>query len=104
MRNKRKISAVSQLHFLRLVYRTALFVMLLITYIRSRLFSEATVIESVERLPAILYISWAVFVIEMILRFFHPDMRAPAARSSLPAIMKKPAVRIYRSLTTTPLS
>ena len=31
MGNKRKISAVSTLHFLRLVYRSALFIMLLIT-------------------------------------------------------------------------
>ena len=41
MGSKRKISAVSQLHFLRLVYRAALFVVLLITYIRFMLFSEA---------------------------------------------------------------
>ena len=78
--SKRKISAVSQLHFLRLVYRTALFVMLLVTYIRFRLFSEATVIEIVERLPAILYISWAVFVIEMILRFFPSKYESPGCQ------------------------
>lgn len=95
MGNKRKISTISALHVLRLVYRSVLFIMLLNTYIRFRLFNEATVVESVERLPAILYISWGVFVIEMILRFFRPNMRALAVRSSLLAITKKPAVLIF---------
>ena len=80
MGNKRKISAVSTLHFLRLIYRSVLFVMLLITYIRFRLFSEANVIESVERLPAILYISWAIFVIEMVLRFFPSKYESPGCQ------------------------
>ena len=93
--SKRKISTVSALHYLQLVYRSALFILLLIAYIRFRLFREATVLESVERLPAILYISWGVFVIEMILRFFRPNMRALAVRSSLLAITKKPAVLIF---------
>ena len=80
MGNKRKISAVSTLHFLRLVYRSALFIMLLITYIRFRLFNDATVVESVEKLPAILYICWAVFVIEMILRFFPSKYESPGCQ------------------------
>ena len=80
MGNKRKISAVSTLHFLRLVYRSALFIMLLITYIRSRMFNDATVVESVEKLPAILYICWAVFVIEMILRFFPSKYESPGCQ------------------------
>ena len=46
--SKRKISTVSALHYLRLVYRSALFILLLIAYIRFRLFREATVLESVD--------------------------------------------------------
>ena len=65
MRNKKRISIVSTLHYIRFAYRFALFVMLLISYIRFRLFSEASIIESVERAPAVIYITWAVFVIEM---------------------------------------
>ena len=76
----RKISVVSTLHFVRLVYRSALFAMLLISYIRFRLFDNATVIESVERLPGILYISWAVFVVEMILRFFPSKYESPGCQ------------------------
>jgi len=80
MRNRRKISTVSTLHFLRLVYRSVLFIMLLITYIRFRLFNDATVVESVEKLPVILYICWAVFVIEMILRFFPSKYESPGCQ------------------------
>ena len=78
--SKRKISTVSALHYLRLVYRSALFILLLIAYIRFRLFREATVLESVERLPAILYISWAVFVVEMVLRFFPSRYESPGCQ------------------------
>ena len=57
MKRKKRISIVSTLHYFRLVYRSVLFVMLLISYIRFRLFSEANVIESVEQMPAIIYIT-----------------------------------------------
>ena len=80
MRSKNRISVVSTLHYVRLVYRSALFVMLLISYIRFRLFSEATVTESVEDLPAILYVTWAVFVLEMVLRFFPSRYESPGCQ------------------------
>ena len=80
MRNKKRISIVSTLHYIRLAYRFALFVMLLISYIRFRLFSEASIIESVERAPAVIYITWAVFVIEMILRFFPSKYESPGCQ------------------------
>ena len=47
--SRRKISTVSALHYLRLVYRSALFVLLLIAYIRFRLFREATVLGGLRR-------------------------------------------------------
>ena len=80
MRNKKRISVVSLMHYIRLVYRSALFVMLLITYLRYRLFRTATVIESVERMPAIIYITWAVFVVEMVLRFFPSKYESPGCQ------------------------
>ena len=80
MKNKRSISIVSTLHYIRLAYRSALFVMLLISYIRYKLFSAATVIESVEKIPAILYITWAVFVVEMITRFFPSKYESPGCQ------------------------
>lgn len=80
MGNKKKISVVSTLHYIRLVYRSALFILLLISYIRNRLFSEATVIEKAEKLPAILFITWAVFVMEMIMRFFPSRLESPGCQ------------------------
>jgi len=80
MKNKKSISIVSTLHYVRLVYRSVLFVLLLISYIRFRLFSEETVIESVENMPAIIFITWAVFVIEMIARFFPSKYESPGCQ------------------------
>ena len=80
MRTQKRISIVNALHYIRLAYRSALFIMLLISYIRFRMSGEATVIERVENLPAVLYISWAVFVIEMILRFFPSKFESPGCQ------------------------
>ena len=80
MSGKKRISVVSTLHYIRLVYRSALFLLLLITYIRYRLFSEATVLESVERVPAVIYAIWIVFTAEMILRFFPSRYESPGCQ------------------------
>ena len=80
MKGKRRISIVSTLHYIRLVYRFALFVMLLISYIRFRLYSEESIVESAERIPVIFYITWAVFVAEMIMRFFPSKYESPGCQ------------------------
>ena len=80
MRNKKSISIVSTMHYIRLAYRSVLFFLLLISYIRFRLFSAATVIEKVEKMPAIIYITWVVFVIEMIARFFPSTYESPGCQ------------------------
>ena len=70
MGSRKKISVVSTLHYIRLVYRTALFLMLLVSYIRYRISSADPILDRVERIPAIIYVTWAVFALEMIFRFF----------------------------------
>lgn len=80
MKNRKRISDVSTIHYIRLIYRSALFIMLLISYVRFRLFSEATVLETVEKMPAIIYITWAVFVIEMTMRFFPSKYESPGCQ------------------------
>ena len=80
MGSKKKISIVSIIHYSRLAYRTVLFVLLLISYIRFRVFNEAPVIERVEGMPVIIYVTWAVFVIEMILRFFPSRYESPGCQ------------------------
>ena len=55
MKTQKKFNTVITLHYFRLIYRSILFVLLAITYVRYRLFSAATVIESAEKMPAIIY-------------------------------------------------
>ena len=80
MGKKKKISIVSTVHFVRLAYRAALFILLLIGYIRFRLFSAAPIVDTVERMPAIIYVTWAVFVVEMIFRFFPSKYESPGCQ------------------------
>ena len=80
MKNNRRISIVSTWHYIRLVYRSVLFVLLLISYIRYKLFSGAPVIERVERIPTVIYVTWLVFVVEMIARFFPSKYESPGCQ------------------------
>lgn len=80
MGSRRKISIISTLHYIRLVYRSVLFVLLLISYIRYRVFSEEPVIESLEKIPVIICVTWAVFAIEMIMRFFPSKYESPGCQ------------------------
>ncbi len=77
---RRKLSVVSTWHYVRLIYRSVLFALLLISYIRFRLYSEASIIESVEKMPTIIVITWAVFVVEMIFRFFPSKYESPGCQ------------------------
>ena len=80
MKGKRKLSVVSTLHYIRLIYRSLLFILLLISYIRFRLDRGGTITESAEKFPAIVYVTWAVFVVEMILRFFPSKYESPGCQ------------------------
>ena len=89
MSNRKRISIVSMVHYGRLVYRSALFIMLVVSYIRFRLFSDASIIESVEKTPTIIYVIWAVFVIEMIMRFFPSKYESPGCQKQFARNYKK---------------
>ena len=80
MGKKKKISIISSNHYIRLAYRTVIFVLLLIFYIRFRMFSEPTIVELVERIPVVLFVIWLVFVIEMVLRFFPSKFESPGCQ------------------------
>ena len=79
-KKKRRISIISTMHYIRLVYRSALFVLLAISYIRFRMQRGSTIIERVEDMPVIIYVTWAVFVVEMIMRFFPSDFESPGCQ------------------------
>ena len=77
---KRRISAVSALHYVRLVYRSVLFVLLLAEYIHYRMLRGEGIISRLEKSPPILIITWAVFVVEMIFRFFPSRYESPGCQ------------------------
>ena len=80
MKRGKRISTVSTLHYIRLFYRSVLFFALLISYIRFRLKGGEMVTESVEKTPVVLYATWVVFSVEMIMRFFPSKYESPGCQ------------------------
>ena len=77
---KRKLTAVSMLHYFRLLYRSVLLIFLLIWYVRYRLQYSEEIIHILEKRSVILIVVWAVFVFEMILRFFPSRLESPGCQ------------------------
>ena len=75
-----KLTYVGVWHFTRLTYRAVLFVLLLIGYIRYRFNYGHPLMMEIEKVPAIIYVVWAVFVIEMIARFFPSKYESPGCQ------------------------
>ena len=75
-----KISTISLLHYVRLVYRSVLLLLLLIGYIRLRLRGGEALMTGLEKRPLILNVIWAVFAGEMILRFFPSRYESPGCQ------------------------
>lgn len=65
-----KISKTSLMHYYKLFFRSALFIIALVIYIYDRLNGNAHLFTKLSTHPLILAIIWVVFTIEMILRFF----------------------------------
>ena len=83
-RMKKKLTTVSILHYVRLVYRSVLFIILLIGYIQYRLRDAEAVTTRLEQQPVILTVTWAVFVLEMVLRFFPSRFESPGCQKQFP--------------------
>lgn len=79
-KKKIKLTPVGVWHYVRLVYRSILFVMLLIGYIRYRFVYGEPFILGLEKMPVIIYIVWTVYVIEMIFRFFPSKIESPGCQ------------------------
>ncbi len=76
----RKITIVSLIHYIRLFYRSAIFVALLVCYILNRLKGGQTIISLLESFPWVIGITWMVFVVEMIGRFFPSRYESPGCQ------------------------
>jgi hypothetical protein len=77
---KRRISVVSAWHCFRLVYRSILFLLLLVGYLQYRLRDGLDVTSRLESRPSILVVTWAVFVVEMVFRFFPSRYESPGCQ------------------------
>lgn len=77
---KIRLSKVSVLHYIRLIYRSAIFIALLVFYILSKLNGQKTMISRLEEAPAIIIFVWVVFAAEMIFRFFPSKLESPGCQ------------------------
>lgn len=69
-KTKRKMSGILILHYVKLFYRSALFLTALIIYIVNRVRNTGFLFGGFESEPVILILIWIVFAVEMLLRFF----------------------------------
>ena len=86
----KKLSTVSAVHVFRLVYRSALFLLLLIGYLSFRLRSGEPIEVRLEQRPVLLTVAWLVYAVEMVMRFFPSSFESPGcqkqfARNYVPA-------------------
>ena len=77
---RHKLTAVSIYHYIRLVYRSILFLMLLVFYIMYRIRGGTPLTARLESAPVVLMIAWTVYVIEMIQRFFPSRIESPGSQ------------------------
>lgn len=81
VKNRKKITLVSMLHYLRLVYRSILFIILFIVYISTRVHqNDPQIDDAVVRQPVIYMLIWVVFVVEMVLRFLPSRYESPGCQ------------------------
>ena len=76
----KKYTVVSIIHYVRLVYRFAIFFFLLMAYISFRFNSGSEITSIIESRPVILVVLWAVFVVEMTMRFFPFTFESPGCQ------------------------
>ena len=79
-KNKVKLTPVGVWHWTRLIYRSVLFLLLIYAYIRYRFVYHQPFIIGLEKMPAIIIFVWAVYVVEMIFRFFPASIESPGCQ------------------------
>ncbi len=69
-KKKIKLSRTSSMHYVKLVFRSILFLSALGQYIYARIYGGPGLYDSASSIPGLLHFIWVVFMIEMILRMF----------------------------------
>nr|MCR4669241.1 hypothetical protein [Clostridia bacterium] len=77
---RKKPTLIVAMHYIRLTYRTLLFILLLVSYIVYRLGRGDSVTTFIEKQKVLLFVVWAVFVFEMVLRFFPNKYESPGCQ------------------------
>ena len=85
----RKLTIVSTMHYIRLVYRSALLIAFLILYLSYRFRQGEEISEALEKRPLLLTIIWVVFTLEMILRFFPSRFESPGCQKQFAVNYRK---------------
>ena len=75
-----KFSVVSIFHFVRLVYRSLLFLALLTAYILFRIRNGGEFVSGLEHRSALIIVTWSLFTFEMVLRFFPSQYESPGCQ------------------------
>jgi len=75
-----KFTPVSVFHYVRLIYRSAIFITLTVLYIVYRVKGGADIEQRIESRPLILIAVWGIFVVEMALRFFPSRLESPGCQ------------------------
>ncbi len=79
-KDKIRLSPVSTMHYIRFALRLIIFGVLLVLYVLYRLFGGDDIASVIESYPALLVLIWAVFVAEMIFRFFPSRIESPGCQ------------------------
>ena len=74
------LTYVSIFHYFRLIYRSVLFIVMLILYLISRARLTEPVTDILEERPVIITVICTVFIIEMIFRFFPSRIESPGSQ------------------------
>ena len=80
MKRKIRLTPVSTLHYVKLVYRSLLFIGFFVLYLLYRIRGGEDVVKAMERRPIMLVLIWVVYTVEMILRFFPSRLESPGCQ------------------------
>ena len=69
-KKKNKMTKIVAMHYLKLIFRSLLFILATVTYIYNKIHNTGSVFGGFENNGIILTCIWIIFVIEMALRFF----------------------------------
>ncbi len=80
MAKKIKLSKISLLHYYKLIFRSILLLVGIVSYVVSRVGGKQFTFDQIGEYPVIFAALWIIFVIEMVLRFFPSTLESPGCQ------------------------